>query len=160
MNFAAVFRLPVVFLCLNDGKSAARLTSETFAVSALAYGIAGVRVDGDDFLAVAATVREAAARARRGDGATLIEAVLGQGEPDGIDRLGAWLSSEEIVDATAATAMGRAAESEIRAAVEAEQSIGPPPSRSIIEHVWARPPRALEEQLDELDRARRSDRGP
>jgi len=66
VNFAAVFRLPVIFVCINDGKSATRMTSETIAVRALAYGIAGVRVDGGDFLAVAATVREAAERARRG----------------------------------------------------------------------------------------------
>jgi pyruvate dehydrogenase E1 component alpha subunit len=154
VNFAAVFRLPVIFVCINDGKSAARMTSETIAVRALAYGIAGVRVDGGDFLAVAATVREAAVRARRGDGATLIEAVLGQGGPDGIDRLGAWLAGEKIVDAAAAAAMKSAAEAEVRAAVEGEQSIAPPPSRSIIEHVLAHPSPALEEQLADLDRVR------
>jgi pyruvate dehydrogenase E1 component alpha subunit len=154
VNFAAVFRLPVIFVCINDGTSAALMTSETIAVRALAYGIAGVRVDGGDFLAVAATVRDAAARARHGEGATLIEAVLGQGEPDGIDRLGAWLAGEKILEAAAATAMRRAAESEIRAAIAGEQSIGPPPSRSIIEHVLAQPPRALEEQLEELNRVR------
>jgi pyruvate dehydrogenase E1 component alpha subunit len=152
VNFAAVFRLPVIFVCINDGKSAARMTSETIAVRALAYGIAGVRVDGGDFLAVAATVGEAATRARRGEGATLIEAVLGEGA--GIDRLGAWLAGEKILDAAAATAMRLAAEAEIRAAVAAEQAIGPPPSRSIIEHVMAHPSRALEEQFEELDRVR------
>jgi pyruvate dehydrogenase E1 component alpha subunit len=154
VNFAAVFRLPVIFVCINDGKSAALTTSETIAVRALAYGIAGVRVDGGDFLAVAATVRDAAARARHGEGATLIEAVLGQGGDDGIDRLGVWLSSEKIMDAAAATAMRSAAEVEVRAAVEAEASVPSPPSRSIIEHVLAHPSRALEEQLEELNRVR------
>ena len=128
---------------------------------ALAYGIAGLRVDGGDFLAVAASVRAAAERARRGEGATLIEAVLQDGVEGGADpiaRLGGWLASEKVLDAAAAAAMRAAVEAEIRAAVAAEQAIGPPPSRALIEHVLARPSAALEEQLAELDAARRARR--
>ena len=156
VNFAGVFRLPTIFVCLNDGKRASLMTSETIAVRALAYGIAGVRVDGDDFLAVAASVREAAARGRRGEGATLIEAVVGQGEGgrDGIARLGAWLATEKILDAPAEAAMRGEVDAEVRAALAAEEPLGPPPTRAIIEQVLARPSRALEEQLDELDRVR------
>ncbi|HEY6476528.1 MAG TPA: thiamine pyrophosphate-dependent enzyme, partial [Polyangia bacterium] len=51
VNFAAVFRVPAIFVCVNDGKRASLATSETIAVRALAYGIAGARVDGGDFLA-------------------------------------------------------------------------------------------------------------
>ena len=157
VNFAGVFRLPVIFLCINDGKSKSLMTSETIAVRALAYGIAGVRVDGGDFLAVAASVRAAAERARRGEGATLIEAVVQPGVEDGADpiaRFGGWLAGEKVLDAAAAEAMRVAAEAEIRAAVTAEQLIGPPPARAIIEQVLARPPAALEDQLAELGRAR------
>ncbi len=153
VNFAAVFRLPVIFVCINDGKSAARVTSETIAVRALAYGIAGVRVDGGDFLAVAATVREAATRARRGEGATLIEAVLGEG--DGIGRLAAWLASEKALDASAQASMRKEVDAEIRAAVAAEEPVGPPPVRAMIENVLARPPSALEQQLEELAHVRK-----
>jgi pyruvate dehydrogenase E1 component alpha subunit len=146
VNFAGVFRLPVIFVCINDGKSKSLMTSETIAVRALAYGIAGLRVDGGDFLAVAASVRAAAERARRGEGATLIEAVLNDGA-DAIARLGGWLSDEKILDLAGAEAMRVAVEAEIRAAVAAEQSIEPPPSRMLIEQVLARPSAALEEQL-------------
>ena len=55
----------------------------------------------------------------------------------------------------AADAMRVEVEAEIRAAVAAEQAIGPPPASALIEQVLARPSAALEEQLAELDRARR-----
>jgi pyruvate dehydrogenase E1 component alpha subunit len=158
VNFAGVFRLPVIFVCINDGKSKSLMTSETIAVRALAYGIAGLRVDGGDFLAVAASVRAAAERARRGEGATLIEAVLEDGVEGGADpiaRLGVWLASEKVLDAAAAEALRLAVEAEVRSAVAAEQSIGPPPSRAIIEQVLAHPSVALENQLAELIQARR-----
>jgi 2-oxoisovalerate dehydrogenase E1 component alpha subunit len=158
LNFAGVFRLPVIFVCINDGKSKSLMTSETVAVRALAYGIAGLRVDGGDFLAVTASVRQAAERARRGDGATLIEAVLPDsvdGGADPIARLGAWLAREKVLEAAAAEAMRVAVEAELRAAVAAEQSIGPPPSSALIEQVMARPSAALESQLAELIQARR-----
>jgi len=157
VNFAGVFRLPVIFVCVNDGKSKSLMTSETIAVRALAYGIDGLRVDGGDFLAVAASVRAAAGRARRGGGATLIEAVLPDGVEGGADplaRLGGWLASEKVLDAAGAQAMRVAVEAEIRAAVAAEQAIGPPPWRALIEQVLAGPSAALEEQLAELGRDR------
>jgi pyruvate dehydrogenase E1 component subunit alpha len=163
VNFAGVFRLPVIFLCINDGKSKSLMTSETVAVRALAYGIDGRRVDGGDFLAVAASVRAAAERARRGEGATLIEAVVEDGVEGGADpiaRLGGWLAREKVLDPAAAETMRVAVEAEIRAAVAAEQSIGPPPSSAIIEQVLARPSAALENQLAELDRARGKSPGP
>jgi hypothetical protein len=52
--------------------------------------------------------------------------------------------------------MKRAAEAEVGAAIEAEASVPPPPTRSIIEHVLAHPSGALEAQLDDLTRARGS----
>lgn len=79
LNLAAVWRLPVVFFCENNGygESTPQAWStpvEHIAVRAVAYGIPGVVVDGADVLAVREAVREAAARARAGDGPTLIEA--------------------------------------------------------------------------------------
>ncbi len=80
INFAAVFKAPVIFFCRNNGwaisTSAARQTaSRSIAVKAMAYGVPGVRVDGNDLLAIISVVEEAVERARRGDGPTLIEAV-------------------------------------------------------------------------------------
>jgi pyruvate dehydrogenase E1 component alpha subunit len=153
LNFAGVFRVPVVFVCLNDAKREAPLTrSETLAVKALAYGIDGVRVDGRDLLAVTGAVRAAAERARRGEGATLIEAVLDEGEP--FERLRAWLAVEKILDAGAEAALRTEVEAEIRAALAAEEPLGSPPGHTVVENVLARTSPALTEQLDELDRVR------
>jgi TPP-dependent pyruvate/acetoin dehydrogenase alpha subunit len=126
LNFAGVFRVPVIFVCINGGSGPGAATSletvsQTLAVKALAYGLAGVRVDGGDLLAVLAAVRDAAARARRGGGATMIEAVVAEpGAPaaarDPIDRFGRWLASEKIVDAAAAAALAREVDAEVDAA--------------------------------------------
>ncbi|HET9258552.1 MAG TPA: pyruvate dehydrogenase (acetyl-transferring) E1 component subunit alpha [Acidimicrobiia bacterium] len=80
MNFAAVFATPTVFFCQNNGYAISYPTSEqtkseTIAVKADAYGMPGIRVDGNDVVAVLVAVREAAARARSGEGPSLIEAV-------------------------------------------------------------------------------------
>ena len=156
VNFAAVFRLPTIFVCINDGKRAPLLNSETIAVRALAYGIDGVRVDGGDFLAVAAAVRAAAERARRGDGATLVEAVVAGvgGQEDAIARLAGWLAAEKILDAAALATMRSEVDAEVRAALAAEEQIGPPAASTLIDHVLARPSAALEQQRDELQRVR------
>jgi len=78
INLAAVWSLPVVFVCENNlyamGTSQTRIMSiENVADRATAYGIPGVAVDGNDVLAVYEAAREAVERARRGEGPTLIE---------------------------------------------------------------------------------------
>lgn len=80
MNFAGVYATPTVFVCENNGWAISMPTerqtaSATIAAKADAYGIPGVRVDGNDLLAVHAAATEAVARARAGEGPTLIEAV-------------------------------------------------------------------------------------
>jgi pyruvate dehydrogenase E1 component alpha subunit/2-oxoisovalerate dehydrogenase E1 component alpha subunit len=79
-NFAGVFKLPVVFVCQNNQWAIsvpleAQTASESIAIKAVAYGFPGVRVDGNDLLAVASATREAIERARSGGGPTLVEAV-------------------------------------------------------------------------------------
>ena len=88
MNFAGVFRVPAIFVCINGAADAGSVetVSETIAVKALAYGLAGVRVDGNDLFAVFSATQAAAARARSGGGATLIEAALAT-KDDPLDRL-------------------------------------------------------------------------
>ncbi|BCI72104.1 3-methyl-2-oxobutanoate dehydrogenase (2-methylpropanoyl-transferring) subunit alpha [Sphingomonas paucimobilis] len=78
-TFAAVYRAPVVMNVVNNqwaissfsGFAGAEAT--TFAARAIGYGIAGLRVDGNDALAVYAATQWAAERARTNQGATLIE---------------------------------------------------------------------------------------
>ncbi|MEX0863309.1 MAG: pyruvate dehydrogenase (acetyl-transferring) E1 component subunit alpha [Acidimicrobiia bacterium] len=80
MNFAAVYDTPTVFLCQNNGfaisyPAAEQTRSDTIAEKADAYGMPGVRVDGNDVVAVMVAVQEAAERARSGKGPSLIEAL-------------------------------------------------------------------------------------
>jgi 2-oxoisovalerate dehydrogenase E1 component alpha subunit len=79
LNFAAVWKAPVVFLCQNNGyaiscPSDEQTCSESYAIKAVAYGMPGVVVDGNDLLAVRKVVLEAVERARAGGGPTLVEA--------------------------------------------------------------------------------------
>jgi 2-oxoisovalerate dehydrogenase E1 component alpha subunit len=79
MNFAGVWKVPVIFLCQNNGWAIscpveAQTASQGFAIKAKAYGMPGFVVDGNDLLAVRKAVGEAAERARSGGGPTLIEA--------------------------------------------------------------------------------------
>src|SRR3989475_4293568 len=80
MNFAGVFRTPTVCLCNNNQWAISlpvsrQTASETIAQKAVAYGIEGVRVDGNDALAVTRAARDAVRRARAGGGPTLLECV-------------------------------------------------------------------------------------
>jgi 2-oxoisovalerate dehydrogenase E1 component alpha subunit len=80
LNFAAVYQAPAIFFVQNNGYAISVPLSRQTRAAALAhkavgYGMTGVRVDGNDVLAVRHVVAEAAARARRGEGPTLIEAV-------------------------------------------------------------------------------------
>ncbi len=80
MNFAGVFSLGVVFLCQNNGwaismPTSGQTASESIAHKAVAYGMPGIQVDGNDLLAVYDSTAEALERARRGEGPTLIEAI-------------------------------------------------------------------------------------
>ena len=79
-NMAALWDLPMVFVCQNNQYAEMTPTPNTMRLENVAdraagYGMPGVRVDGNDPLAVAAALDEALARARRGDGPTFIECV-------------------------------------------------------------------------------------
>lgn len=79
LNMAAVWKLPVVFVCQNNGyaehtKYAYGTSVPNIAVRAAAYAMPGITVDGNDPIAMYRTAREAVERARSGQGPTLIEA--------------------------------------------------------------------------------------
>ncbi len=80
LNFAAVYQAPVVFVCQNNGWAISipvkqQTHTPTLVQKALAYGMPGIQVDGNDILAVYAAAKEAVERARNGGGPTLIECV-------------------------------------------------------------------------------------
>jgi pyruvate dehydrogenase E1 component alpha subunit len=78
MNFAAVFQVPVIFVCQNNQWAISiplsrQTRAKTLAQKAVAYGMPGIQVDGNDILAVYAAAESAVQRARAGKGPTLIE---------------------------------------------------------------------------------------
>lgn len=78
MNFAGAFQLPAIFIVQNNQFAISvpvrlQTAAETLAQKAVAAGIPGIQVDGMDVLAVYAAVKQAADRARAGDGPTLLE---------------------------------------------------------------------------------------
>ena len=81
VNFAAVHRLPVVFVCENNSYAISvpirlQMANPNVADRAAGYGIPGVTVDGTDVPACYSVCREAVDRARRGEGPTLIDAKI------------------------------------------------------------------------------------
>jgi pyruvate dehydrogenase E1 component alpha subunit len=177
LNFAGVFRLPVIFLCRNNGWAistpAERQTvTRTFAEKSIAYGVPGVRVDGNDLFAMIAVTRAAVARASAGEGPTLIEAItyrMGAHttsddptryrteaelkpwvERDPIERVRRHLAAVGLW-AEAQEAEFRAdLERRFQAAVAAAEQAPPPPLESLIQDVYARPSWNLEEQCARL----------
>jgi 2-oxoisovalerate dehydrogenase E1 component len=78
LNLASIWGLPVLFVCENNGYAtevpfASASGNPSVAARAAGYGLPGVEVDGNDVLAVSEAAREAVARARAGEGPTLIE---------------------------------------------------------------------------------------
>jgi len=78
MNMAGVMKLPVVFICNNNGYAFSTPVEKQFAVRSLsvrgpAYGMPGKTIDGNDVLVVYRAVGDAVARARRGEGPSFLE---------------------------------------------------------------------------------------
>ena len=78
LNMAGIYRLPMVAICQNNQwaisvSRKSQTATKTLAQKALAFGIKGIQVDGNDVLAVYQATTEALARARSGGGATFIE---------------------------------------------------------------------------------------
>ena len=103
LNFAAVQRAPVVFVCENNLYATATplrtiTLNPEIATKAHSYGMPGVAVDGNDVFAVWLVMKEAAERARSGNGPTLIEAktyrTVGHHEGDPV--IGTYRTQEEL----------------------------------------------------------------
>lgn len=177
MNFAGVFRAPVVLICQNNQWAISvpvsrQTASETIAVKARAYGVEGVRVDGNDALAVYDATKRAVDKARQGGGPTFIELVtyrlLGhttsddpsryrdQAEveawrrKDPVARLRAYLQDRALWDDAREQAVRAEINQEVTDAVEEAEQAGPPPMESMFLDVYAALPRHLREQQEEL----------
>lgn len=172
LNFAGVFRTPNVFVCQNNQfaistRRAKQTASPTIAQKAVAYGFPGILVDGNDVLAMYAASKEAAERARKGNGPTLIESftyrmsdhttsddwrkyrskeeVAEWERKDPLKRFGAYLTAQGILKDNDALVkeLGELVE---KAAAEAESV--PAPSRSdVFVHTYAEMPPYLRRQM-------------
>jgi pyruvate dehydrogenase E1 component alpha subunit len=172
-NFAGVWHVPVVFVCQNNQWAISvplkkQTHSRTIAQKALAYGFPGIQVDGNDLFAVYAATREAVARARAGEGPTLIECVtyrLGvhttADDPtkyrsddevkawekkDPLTRLVPYLERKGLVVA----GLEEEIDAEIASAVQRFEATPPPDPVTIFDHVYAERPAHLEAQRTEL----------
>ncbi|WP_026683291.1 thiamine pyrophosphate-dependent dehydrogenase E1 component subunit alpha [Heyndrickxia coagulans] len=100
-NFAAVHKLPVIFMCENNQYAISvpiekQLGNPRVSDRAIGYGMPGVTVDGNDPLAVYEVVKEAADRARRGEGPTLIETLVYRFTPHSSDDDDRYRAQEEV----------------------------------------------------------------
>jgi 2-oxoisovalerate dehydrogenase E1 component alpha subunit len=156
LNFAGVGRAPLVAVCRNNGFAMStplsrQTASDGLAVKAVAYGIEGVRVDGEDAVAVLDVVTEARARASRGEGATLVEAVTthdaeGRPESDPIARLRVVLVESSLWTDEREERLLDEARSEVEAAVAEARGAEAPGSDTLFEDVYATEPWHLREQ--------------
>jgi 2-oxoisovalerate dehydrogenase E1 component alpha subunit len=185
LNFAAVQRLGVVFACRNNGWAISvprehQTASETIAQKAIAYGMRGERVDGNDLLAVLDATRRARARAAAGQGPTLLEFVTYRMEghstsddprayrsaevvepwkkKDPILRIQRLLARRGLLDGAGDAALRDGVRDELLAALRQAEAEDPrPPVESLFEDVYAQPMRQQREQLAELRAAMADD---
>ncbi|HIE21054.1 MAG TPA: pyruvate dehydrogenase (acetyl-transferring) E1 component subunit alpha [Acidimicrobiia bacterium] len=178
MNFAAVFETPTIFFCQNNGYAisypvAYQTKVPVIAAKAEAYGMPGIRVDGNDVVAVLVTVREAVARARKGEGPSLIEAVTYRiGPHTTADDPGRYRDETEVEEWARRDPLERVrlllekaggwseqwqAELEAEASETIEEAVRwaesvPAPTRSeMMGRMFHETPPSLREQLDEAD---------
>jgi 2-oxoisovalerate dehydrogenase E1 component alpha subunit len=176
MNFAGVFQAPCVFLLRNNGwaisVSAEQQThSRTYADKGIAYGVPGVRCDGNDALAVYSVTRAAVERALRGEGPTLIELVTyragahsssddptayrdtaeveEQMRRDPLRRLRAYLERHRALSAGDQIALEERVQAELSACIERAEAASTPSIASMFEDVYEHVPVHLREQQAE-----------
>ncbi len=163
LNFAAVMKLPVIFICHNNQFAYStplekQMAVEHIADRAKAYGMPGTTVDGNDVLAVRSAVADAASRAREGGGPSLVEGktmrMRGHAEHDDasyvpaamleewrkrdpIDRFEAYLRDRKLLDDTTAKEIGDRLSKEIEEAVSFAESSPFPDAKDLIKGVYA-----------------------
>ena len=164
LNFAAVFDAPVVFVVQNNGWAISVPTSKQMkntriAERAKGYGMPGVVVDGNDLVAVWKITQDAVARARAGDGPTLIEALTYRIAPhttsddpgryrseneaeswrkkDPIKRMQTLLKTKGLWDDEQEEALEQTLKDELTEAVREADEVPEPEAWEIVEHVFA-----------------------
>jgi 2-oxoisovalerate dehydrogenase E1 component alpha subunit len=177
MNVAGAWQLPVVFIACNNQWAisvprSAQTAAETLAQKAIAAGIGGCQVDGNDVVAVHETVAEMLEQARRGRGPCLVEALtyrLGDHttvddasryrdddevsrhwKNDPIARLRQFLTAEHEFTKSDEQALLASCAAEVEQAADAYLAMPPEPAHSMFDHLFAELPEALRAQRDAL----------
>jgi pyruvate dehydrogenase E1 component alpha subunit len=173
LNLAGVRRAPVVFVLKNNGWAIStpvrkQTAATSFAARAAGYGIAGELVDGNDLFAVHDACSRAVARARAGDGPTLVEARTYRMGPhntsddptryvdpveleehralDPVARVRRYLTAEGLVDEAAEQRLVDELRAEFDAAVADVEAGAAPGVDALFDHVYAQPPARLARQ--------------
>jgi pyruvate dehydrogenase E1 component alpha subunit len=183
LNLAGAARLPVVFVIVNNGwaisvPASEQTAAQTFAQKGLGNGVPGVQADGNDLIAVRKVMEDALARARNGEGPTVVEAVTyrlsdhttaddasryrpaaeleaaWQREP--LLRTRRYLEQRGFWDEAREAALRAQCTLDIDAAVLAYQNRPAATTDHMFEHLFAHPPAALAEQK-EIARRYRAD---
>jgi 2-oxoisovalerate dehydrogenase E1 component alpha subunit len=163
MNFAGVHKLPVIFVIENNQYAISVHVRKQFAVEnvsvrAEGYGFPGVTVDGNDVLGVYAAMKEAVDRARKGEGATLIEGKTYRLVPhtsddddrryrtreeveqwtakDPLIRYRKWLEEHDVADKAKLDAIHEQAAREVDEATEEAEKAPAPEPESALDHVF------------------------
>lgn len=176
MNFAGVLGVPAVFFCLNNQYAISlpfddQTNAETVAQKALGYGVEGIRVDGNDVLAVYNAVSAARERALNGD-PVLVEAVTYRRgahttsddptryrsdeeveewkERDPLERYQTFLKNTDRWDAIDEDAIREEVEAEFSEAIDAADAFEERGIEDIFAYLYEELPPELERQLDEF----------
>ncbi len=177
MNFAAVYKSPAIMFCQNNQWAISvplskQSASETLAQKGKAYGMPYVRVDGNDILAVYTVTKEAAKRARNGEGPTFIEAVtyrrLGHSSSDDptkyrdeaevkvweqrdpVDRFRTYLQKQGLWDDEKEAAFKEDIAQRVNDAITAAEANEPPADETLVTDVYAHVTDQQKEQLAEV----------
>ncbi len=177
MNFAGVFQTPTIIFCSNNQYAISlpftkQTASEDIASKAEAYGVVGVRVDGNDVLAVYRATKEALERAYKGEGPTLIESVTYRMGPhstaddpakyrdskeveewkrrDPIARFRTYLKRRGLLDDNYEQVLTQEIERQISDAVQYAETSPKPELATIFEEVYLELPWHLKEQMTGL----------
>jgi acetoin:2,6-dichlorophenolindophenol oxidoreductase subunit alpha len=166
MNLASLWKLPVVFVCQNNGYAEHTPLAEGTAVAVIAdraasYTMPGISVNGNDATAMFAAATEAIERARRGDGPTLIDAktyrfgghamndqmkYMPEAEyaaalaADPVPALRAWIISTGLAGENEVTVIDHEIRAELDAAVEAALAAPEPALSELLTDVYAEVP--------------------
>lgn len=177
LNLAAVWKVPCVFVCVDNGwaisvPASAQTASASFADKADAYGMPGETLDGNDVLAVLEGLRRAVARARRGEGPSLVVLktyrMLGHSSSDDptkyrdqaevdawakkdpVERFEALLTGRGVLRAGELRSMEDALLAEIDAEIHRQEAAAPMALRTLVEDVYAEVPRHLRLQYNKF----------